>query len=102
MNESNIRALFMIASQGRPPFTNPDVSCAECREFVDKCTIIDADARPSTTDLMTHPFLKMAGNPMELVPLVEIARAEAAKQTIDNLEEYLTGGGDEDGGGDYY
>jgi len=85
MDESNIRALFLIASQGRPPFSSPDSLSDECKDFVDKCTIIDHEQRPSSTELLTHPFLEKDCPLIELAPLVEQAKI-AAKEPVDLSE----------------
>jgi len=85
MDESNIRALFLIASQGRPPFSDPDSISDECKDFVDKCTIIDHEMRPTSTDLINYPFLQKDCPLSELRPLVEKAKL-AAKETVDLSE----------------
>jgi len=79
MQESMLRALFMIASKGRPAFkdpgtslstsspppappnrTKPDSMSWECQDFITKCTVMEPDERPDSTELLNHPFLQLA------------------------------------------
>ncbi|KAL6054228.1 signal transducing kinase of the PAK [Balamuthia mandrillaris] len=77
MNESMLRALFLIASKGCPEFKNPAAMSEEFKDFIHQCTIMEPEDRPSSTDLLSHPFLQMAGPVSELLPLVERTHNEA-------------------------
>eukprot|EP01103_Thecamoeba_quadrilineata_P015971 TRINITY_DN51_c3_g7_i1.p1 TRINITY_DN51_c3_g7~~TRINITY_DN51_c3_g7_i1.p1 ORF type:complete len:692 (+),score=180.27 TRINITY_DN51_c3_g7_i1:71-2146(+) len=79
VNESNIRALFMIASQGMPPFTAPENLSPECIEFIKLCTVMDHEQRQTSTELLKHSFLTMGCPADELRPLVETAKLEMSK-----------------------
>merc|ERR1712137_1283919 len=52
MEESTIKALYLIASQGRAPFKNPEKLSPGFKNFVKQCTIMDPDARPSAAQLL--------------------------------------------------
>jgi serine/threonine protein kinase len=79
INESMLRALFLIASKGCPDFRDPDGMSEEFKDFIRSCTVMDADQRPSSTQLLSHPFLTMGGPASELVPLVERTKKEAQR-----------------------
>lgn len=52
MNESAIKALYLIASQGRAPFQNPEKLSPGFKNFVKQCTIMDPNTRPSAAQLL--------------------------------------------------
>ena len=52
MEETLLKALFLIASQGRAPFKNPEKLSASFKNFVKQCTIMDPNARPSAAQLL--------------------------------------------------
>ena len=74
-----LRALFLIASKGCPPFKNPEYLSAELKSFIQDCTIMNPDERPSTADLVAHPFLRKACPPRDLVALAQKTKSEAVK-----------------------
>ena len=53
MHEPNLRALYLIASQGRPPFKDPTKHSPLLKNFVEVCTIIAPEKRPSAQDLLS-------------------------------------------------
>jgi serine/threonine protein kinase len=53
MEESAIKALFLIASKGRSPFKNPESLDPLFIDFVEQCTIMDPEKRPSAAELLT-------------------------------------------------
>eukprot|EP01094_Clydonella_sp_ATCC50884_P003673 TRINITY_DN1279_c2_g3_i1.p1 TRINITY_DN1279_c2_g3~~TRINITY_DN1279_c2_g3_i1.p1 ORF type:complete len:615 (-),score=144.05 TRINITY_DN1279_c2_g3_i1:974-2818(-) len=83
MEESAIKALFLIASKGRSPFKNPEVLSPEFRSFVEDCTVMDPDQRPGSTELLEHPFLQRACAPAELTRLVERTLEITAMEAYD-------------------
>eukprot|EP01103_Thecamoeba_quadrilineata_P015964 TRINITY_DN51_c3_g1_i1.p1 TRINITY_DN51_c3_g1~~TRINITY_DN51_c3_g1_i1.p1 ORF type:complete len:691 (+),score=170.42 TRINITY_DN51_c3_g1_i1:50-2122(+) len=83
---NNIRALFMIASQGLPPFSAPEGLNQDCVDFVRLCCVIDQDQRQTSTELLSHPFLQLGCSAEELIPLIQIAKEEMAKAV--NLDEW--------------
>jgi len=77
MEESMLRALFLIASKGRPEFKKPEKMSGEFRNFIEVCTRMDPEERPSSTELLRHPFLSKACSLSHLTSYVEIARENA-------------------------
>jgi serine/threonine protein kinase len=52
MEESAIKALFLIASKGRSPFREPHKLSANFKDFVNQCTRMDPDQRPTSAELL--------------------------------------------------
>jgi len=71
MEAPPLRALFLIVSKGRPEFKNADLMSPEFKDFVTKCTIADVEERPTSTELLKHPFFKQVTTISALAPLVE-------------------------------
>eukprot|EP01090_Pellita_catalonica_P018424 TRINITY_DN5944_c0_g1_i1.p1 TRINITY_DN5944_c0_g1~~TRINITY_DN5944_c0_g1_i1.p1 ORF type:complete len:574 (+),score=111.64 TRINITY_DN5944_c0_g1_i1:81-1802(+) len=71
VEESMLKALYLIAKQGRPEFKDPGSMSAEFKDFITQCTIMEQEERPTAGDLLSHAFLKMACQPHELIPLIE-------------------------------
>jgi p21-activated kinase 1 len=71
MGESMLKALYMIAKEGRPPFKNPEAMSQELKSFIEQCTTMDPDTRPSAAEMLRHPFLKKACSYADIIPLVQ-------------------------------
>jgi len=55
-----MRALFLIMTKGIPGLKEPSKCSHELRDFLEQCLVVDPSARPSSTALLMHPFLKKA------------------------------------------
>jgi serine/threonine protein kinase len=88
MNESAIRALFLIVSKGRPPLQHPERVSPQLQQFVDLCTQKEAADRPECRELLAHPFIALArdARPADLRPFVQAARDAA--NTAFSLDDY--------------
>eukprot|EP01087_Luapelamoeba_hula_P005127 TRINITY_DN1520_c0_g1_i3.p1 TRINITY_DN1520_c0_g1~~TRINITY_DN1520_c0_g1_i3.p1 ORF type:complete len:698 (+),score=154.69 TRINITY_DN1520_c0_g1_i3:242-2335(+) len=71
IEESMLKALFLIAKKGRPDFKKPASMSDDFKDFITQCTMMEPDQRPTTDQMLQHPFLKHAGNPRDLIPLVQ-------------------------------
>jgi len=87
MQESMLKALFLIASNGCPKLKNPDSVSEELKDFIRGCTIMDPDQRPDSTQLLSHTFFSLAAPTSELIPLVQRTKAET-KRDFDCLSSY--------------
>ena len=72
MDKDPIKALFLIVSKGRPPFKKQNTS-PKFSNFVDQCTRMEPDERPSATELLKHPFLQQTCPISEIQMLVQRA-----------------------------
>lgn len=56
-NMHPMRIIFLIPSRPPPTLTKPSQWSPEFNDFVGKCLTKDPDARPSSSDLLKHPFI---------------------------------------------
>ncbi|KAI8976021.1 kinase-like domain-containing protein [Pilobolus umbonatus] len=74
LNENPLRALYLIANNGTPKLQNPDALSPLFRDFLARCLEVDVDFRHSATEMLKHPFLKLADPLPSLAPLIRAAR----------------------------
>ena len=84
---STMRALFLIVSKGRPPYKDEAAMSDDIKDFIAKCTMMNPNDRPSTAELLDHPFLTKACEFSDLQPLVAKAKEESKKVFEDDDEE---------------
>ncbi|KAG8180838.1 hypothetical protein JTE90_005924 [Oedothorax gibbosus] len=82
LNENPLRALYLIATNGRPDIKDKDKLSPTFQDFLDKCLEVDVDKRHSAQQLLKHPFLKLAQPLDSLHPLI-LAAKEALKGHLD-------------------
>ena len=78
LNENPLRALYLIATNGKPEIKERDKLSPIFQDFLDKTLEINVERRPSAAELLRHPFLKLARPLISLNPLI-LAAKEAAK-----------------------
>lgn len=74
LNENPIRALYLIATNGTPNLQNPEQLSLVFTDFLNMCLKVDVHNRPSTDELIKHPFLSKAYPLSSLEPLIKVAR----------------------------
>ena len=60
LNESPLRALYLIAANGKPEVKDAAKLSKELVTFLDQSLEVDIDKRASATELLRHPFLGKA------------------------------------------
>ncbi len=78
LNENPLRALYLIATTGKPEIKERDKLSPIFQDFLDACLETQVERRPSASELLRHPFLKLSRPLISLNPLILAAR-EAAK-----------------------
>ncbi|KAG7276113.1 hypothetical protein CRUP_026202 [Coryphaenoides rupestris] len=78
LNENPLRALYLIATNGTPELQNPEKLSPVFRDFLNRCLEMDVEKRGGGTELLKHPFLKIAKPLSSLNPLI-LAAKEAMK-----------------------
>jgi len=79
LNETPLRALFLIASNGKPEVKAKQKLSQELLEFLDECLEVDVEKRASAADLMQHVFLKNADDLKSLKHNIMAAREAAGE-----------------------
>ena len=72
------QALYLIATNGKPEIKERDKLSPVLQDFIDKCLEVDVERRCSATQLLRHPFLRLA-KPLASLTRLIIAAKEAAK-----------------------
>ncbi|KAI8848296.1 kinase-like domain-containing protein [Chytridium lagenaria] len=80
LNENPLRALYLIATNGTPKLGKPEDLTAVFRDFLKVSLEVDAEKRPSSKELLKHPFLQKAEPLKNLIPLIKAAREQSKKQ----------------------
>ncbi|XP_017046626.1 serine/threonine-protein kinase Pak isoform X2 [Drosophila ficusphila] len=78
LNENPLKALYLIATNGKPEIKEKDKLSAAFQDFLDQCLEVEVERRASALDLLKHPFLKLARPLASLTPLIMAAK-EATK-----------------------
>ncbi|KAJ1555653.1 signal transducing kinase of the PAK [Cladochytrium tenue] len=79
LNENPLRALYLIATVGTPKLQSVEKQSAELLDFLRVSLEVDVEMRPSSKELLKHPFLKKADPPHFLEPLIQAAKKANAK-----------------------
>ena len=60
LNEAVILAIYKIGkTKLAPPIPDNIVISSEGKEFIQRCFTIDAEERPTASDLLQHPFMEV-------------------------------------------
>ncbi|KMR05245.1 serine threonine-protein kinase pak 3 isoform 2 [Lasius niger] len=78
LNENPLRALYLIATNGKPEIKEKEKLSSIFQDFLDQCLEVEVEKRSAASELLKHPFLKLARPLASLTPLIMAAK-EAAK-----------------------
>ena len=57
LQETPMRAMYLIASRGKPPIKSWSSLSEDFKSFLDSVLAFEAQQRPSSDDLLKHPFM---------------------------------------------
>ena len=82
-DEEPLRAMFLIATHGKPEIKSWDKFSPEFPDFIDKCLQTKAEDRQSAEQLLSHPFLQKRTDLKSLGPLIRAAKKRLNKRIIE-------------------
>lgn len=74
LSETPVRALYLIATHGKPTLKEKEKLSKELIDFLDRALEVDVDKRATAKELVAHPFLKKAENLSSLKQNILAAR----------------------------
>lgn len=80
MNEPPLKALYLIAHNGKPQIKSIDKMTPEFADFLDRCLCVDVEKRANAEELLEHPFLDGATSLSKLIPYIEAVKALKEKR----------------------
>ncbi|XP_050026053.1 serine/threonine-protein kinase PAK 1 [Dermacentor andersoni] len=74
LNETPLRALYLIATHGKPHIRDRERRSPQLLDFLDRCLEVDVEKRANAQELLEHPFLQKAASLSTIVPLIRAAK----------------------------
>ncbi|XP_060527093.1 serine/threonine-protein kinase PAK 1 [Cylas formicarius] len=74
LREPPIRALYLIAANGRPRIMRGDTCSTALQRFIDRCLEVDVDRRATAEELLRDQFLEGRSELRSLTPLIRAAK----------------------------
>ncbi|KAH9493012.1 Serine/threonine-protein kinase PAK 2 [Bulinus truncatus] len=79
LNETPLKAIYRIATKGKPEIKDEHKLSPELKDFIHKCLEVEVEQRASAAQLLEHPLLKKAMALTTLRPLIAAARNAMGK-----------------------
>uniref|UniRef100_A0A8R1IC83 non-specific serine/threonine protein kinase n=1 Tax=Caenorhabditis japonica TaxID=281687 RepID=A0A8R1IC83_CAEJA len=81
LNENPLRAIYLIATNGKPDFPGRETMTPMFKGFVDSALEVQVENRWSASQLLTHPFLRCAKPLASLYYLIIAAKKSIAESS---------------------
>ncbi|CDK24433.1 unnamed protein product [Kuraishia capsulata CBS 1993] len=84
LNETPLRALYLITTNGTPKLNDPDSLSDVLKNFLQWTLEVNPDKRADSIQLLQDPFIQQADDVSTLAPLVKLARMQKAAERNDD------------------
>jgi len=74
LNLAPLKAIYMIAQQGKPEVKKRDQLSADFNDFLDRCLCVSPDDRADTNELLAHAFIARARPLSSLVAYIRAVK----------------------------
>lgn len=81
LNETPLRALFLITTNGKPELKDWDALSDPLQRFLNWCLEVDTEKRANSVQLLACDFIQKASDNSTLAPLVQLARHEKQRES---------------------
>ena len=82
-DEEPLRAMFLIATHGRPEIPSWNKFSVEFKDFIDSCLKTNPEERKSAKELLNHKFLENQTDLKTLAPLIRASKKRLNKRIIE-------------------
>uniref|UniRef100_A0A0N4U410 non-specific serine/threonine protein kinase n=1 Tax=Dracunculus medinensis TaxID=318479 RepID=A0A0N4U410_DRAME len=72
--ETALKAIYLIARNGKPEIRKRNQLSPEFIDFLDRCLCVQEDERANTDELLRHPFIQMAKPLSSLIPYIRAVK----------------------------
>lgn len=84
LNETPLRALYLIATNGTPRLKEPEALSYDIKKFLAWCLQVDFNKRGTAEQLLLDKFIQESDEVSSLSPLVKIARMKKASEAMED------------------
>lgn len=93
LNETPLRALYLIATNGTPKLKEPENLSETMTHFLNWCLTVDPEERGTASELLNDKFIgEVAEANISLAPLVKLARMKKLSESMENDDDALDEG----------
>ncbi|VDN97093.1 unnamed protein product, partial [Rodentolepis nana] len=87
LSENPLKALYLIAINGKPEIKSKDRLSDDLVDFLDNCLEVDVTKRGSAEELLQHQFIAKTSESVEvLVPLILLSRGNCRRTEISSAD----------------
>uniref|UniRef100_A0AC34Q8Y9 Protein kinase domain-containing protein n=1 Tax=Panagrolaimus sp. JU765 TaxID=591449 RepID=A0AC34Q8Y9_9BILA len=74
LHETPLKAIYLIAQNGKPEIKQKEKLSKEFVHLIDRCLCVNPEERADTCELLEHPFIKQAKPLSALVPYIKAVK----------------------------
>ncbi|KAI6222494.1 hypothetical protein M3Y99_01496900 [Aphelenchoides fujianensis] len=74
LHETPLKAIYLIAKNGKPEIRRRNDLSTEFVDFIDRCLVVNPEERADTSELLAHAFIQKAKPLTSLVPYIKAVR----------------------------